>query len=513
MGGWEHQEKPIGDTTLDRLEIRIGNMRNSAASAFVQRKEMADDPHRPHYHFLPPANWMSDPNGLIQWKGQYHLFYQYNPYGPVPERIHWGHAVSSDLVHWTDLPIALTPTPGRADANGCWSGCAIDNHGTPTLLYTGVHPQVVCLATSTDDLLTWRYYPGNPVIEGPPAELVAGTDGYFRDPFAWKEGNYWYMLMGSKREGVGGMILLYRSLDLTTWKYLHPLLAGDASNFQPAGTGMMWECPNLLTFGGLRVLLFSVQTAEGDLLYPLYVTGAFQDEHFLPQTQGIVAHGGYFYAPQVLYDDQGRSIMWGWLMEGRSTSLSQEAGWAGVMSLPVIVAPLPGGGLSLEPVPELTTLREKHWRFERLELSGEKTYPLEDIQDESLEILAEVDPGQHCEFGVRLRISPDGQEQTRLVYQSESRQISIEREQSSVNPEVDRENCSVVVETDAGEVLKLHIFLDRSVVEVFVNSRCYLASRIYPARRDSLGLELFTRKGRVRVRSLDIWHLASIWNI
>src|SRR5713226_2862143 len=79
-------------TTLDRLEIRISNVRNSAASAFVQRKEMADDPHRPHYHFLSPANWMSDPNGLIQWKGQYHLFYQYNPYGPVPERIHWGHA-------------------------------------------------------------------------------------------------------------------------------------------------------------------------------------------------------------------------------------------------------------------------------------------------------------------------------------------------------------------------------------------------------------------------------------
>ena len=131
---------------------------------------------------------MNDPNGLIQWKGQYHLFYQYNPYGPVPEQIHWGHAVSSDLVHWTDLPIALTPTPGRADANGCWSGCAIDNHGIPTLLYSGVHPQVVCLATSADDLLTWQYYPGNPVIEGPPAELQAGTDGYFRDPFVWKEG-------------------------------------------------------------------------------------------------------------------------------------------------------------------------------------------------------------------------------------------------------------------------------------------------------------------------------------
>jgi len=501
--------------TLDRYEMSVDNMRNSAVSAFAQRKELAGDPHRPHYHFLPPANWMNDPNGLIQWKGQYHLFYQYNPDGPVHERMHWGHAVSSDLVHWTDLPIALTPTPGRADADGCWSGCAIDNHGIPTLIYSGVHPQVVCLATSADDLLTWEYYLGNPIIAGPPAELLAGTGGHFRDPFVWKEGDYWYMLIGSKREGVGGLILLYRSLDLTSWEYLHPLLVGDASTFQPVWTGEMWECPNFLTFGDQRVLLFSVLGAqESDLLYPLYITGAFRDEQFLPQTHGMVAHGGYFYAPQVLCDDQGRYLMWGWLMEGRRSSLSQQAGWAGVMSLPVIVAPLPGGsGLSLEPAPELATLREKHWRYEGMELSEGMNFPHDDSRDDRLEILAECEPGQNCEFGLKVRCSPDGQEQTRLVYQSAPQHVCIEREQSSVNPEVDRGNRSVVVEADASEVLKLHIFLDRSVVEVFVNDRCYLASRIYPERPDSVGLELFTRKGRVRVRSLDIWRLASIWNI
>jgi beta-fructofuranosidase len=494
------------------FEIRINNMDNSAVSALAQRKALADDPHRPQYHFLPPANWMNDPNGLIQWKGQYHLFYQYNPYGPVHERIHWGHAVSPDLVHWTDLPIALTPTPGRADADGCWSGCAINNNGTPTLLYSGVYPQAVCLATSTDDLLTWQYYPGNPVIEGPPADLQAGTGGHFRDPFVWKESNDWYMLMGSRIEGVGGMILLYRSLDLTHWEYLHPLLVGDASTFQPVWTGTMWECPNFLTFGDQRVLLFSVQSDQGDLLYPLYVTGAFQDEQFLPQAQGIVAHGGYFYAPQVMLDAQGRSIMWGWLMEGRSKSVSQQAGWSGVMSLPIIVAPLPGGRLSLEPAPELTALRENHRHYEGIELSEASNFLPDGSPDDCLEILAEFEPGQHGEFGLKLRCSPQGQEQTRLIYQSESQQFSIEREQSSLNAEVNRENCSVVVEADAGEVLKLHNFLDRSVLEVFVNGRCYLASRIYPQRGDSVEFELFARKGSVRVRSLDIWHLASIWN-
>src|SRR5947209_10067528 len=111
--------------------------------------------HRPAFHFLPERNWMNDPNGLIEWQGQTHLFYQYNPHGAFPDTIHWGHAVSADRVHWQHLPIALAPTPGGPDAGGCWTGSAVDNAGLPTLIYTGVHPQVVCLAASTDGLLTW----------------------------------------------------------------------------------------------------------------------------------------------------------------------------------------------------------------------------------------------------------------------------------------------------------------------------------------------------------------------
>lgn len=489
-------------------------MSDNAARALALRKRLMGDPHRPHFHFLPPANWMNDPNGLIQWKGQYHLFYQHNPHGAFHDSIHWGHAISSDLVHWTDLPLALTPTPGRADADGCWSGCAVDNHGTPTLIYSGLSPQVVCLATSTDDdLLTWHYYAENPVIKGPPTESLAGGNGHFRDPFVWHEGDFWYLLMGSNIEGVGGTLLLYRSIDLMHWTYLHPLLVGDANVLQPLWTGVMWECPNFFTFGDQRVLLFSVQDAEGTLLYSLYSSGTFQNEHFLPQRQGIVAYGGYFYAPQVMHDEQRRSIMWGWLMEGRGASLSQEAGWAGVMSLPIVIELLPEGVLSLKPASELTTLREKQWHYEAFELDEATHLPLDDSQGKCLEILAECEPDQHCVFGFLLRCSPDGQEQTRLVYQSESRQFSIEREQSSVNADVDRDDCSVGAGGDVEQTLTLHIFLDHSVLEVFVNGRCYLASRIYPERPESVGIALFTRKGRVRIRSLDIWRIASSWNI
>src|SRR5262252_8828914 len=106
----------------------MSNMLN-AFDFLTERKRLDGNPHRPQYHFLPPANWMNDPNGLIQWRGRYHMFYQHNPLAARFGPMHWGHAVSDDLVHWRDLPIALAPTPGSPDADGCWSGCIVDDGG------------------------------------------------------------------------------------------------------------------------------------------------------------------------------------------------------------------------------------------------------------------------------------------------------------------------------------------------------------------------------------------------
>ena len=104
------------------------------------RERLSHDPHRPRYHFLPPANWMNDPNGLIHWRGRYHLFYQHNPLAPVFGTIHWGHALSDDLVRWRDMPLALSPTPGSEDESGVWSGCAVDAGGEASVVYTGDAP-------------------------------------------------------------------------------------------------------------------------------------------------------------------------------------------------------------------------------------------------------------------------------------------------------------------------------------------------------------------------------------
>ena len=181
------------------------------------KRKLAGDPHRPRYHFLPPANWMNDPNGAIFWKGKYHLFYQYNPNGAFWGTMHWGHAASEDLVHWEHLPIALAPTPGGPDRDGCYSGHAVNNNGVPTFIYYG-NPEGNCIAIGSDDMLTWQKPLANPVIPHPPKGQEEWRPW---DPCAWKEGDTWYSLSGGAAEGVGDTAFLFRSKDLVHWEYMH----------------------------------------------------------------------------------------------------------------------------------------------------------------------------------------------------------------------------------------------------------------------------------------------------
>lgn len=466
---------------------------------------------RPRFHFLPEKNWMNDPNGLIQWEGQYHLFYQHNPAGPVHGAIHWGHAVSRDLVHWEHWPVALAPTPGGPDQDGCWSGCAVDNAGVPTLIYTGVYPQAVCLATGSADLRRWEKHPANPVIPGPPAELAAGSGGHFRDPFVWRAAGQWHMVIGSKVEGRGGLILHYRSPDLLQWAYQGVLLEGDPSQTEPVWTGTMWECPNLFELDGRHLLFFSVQAAPTDLLYPVYYTGDYTGRQFHPARQGILVHGRTFYAPLALRLADGRLVMWGWLKEARSPEACREAGWAGVMSLPIALSLTPEGALRLEPVAELKALRRGHWRFEEIRLAPGRRGWLNGLQGDSLEIEAVFEPDPAAEFGLQMLCSPDGQEQTRLVYNGPERRLILERNDSSLSAGVDRATQEAPLSLDERGELRLHIFLDRSVLEIFANAHTGLVGRAYPTRPDSLGLDLFVRRGEVRLKSMSVWSLGSIW--
>ena len=464
------------------------------------------DPHRPIYHFTPDRDRyrINDPNGLIQWKGRYHLFYQYNPHGPYLDGTGWGHAVSDDLVHWEHLPMALEPTPGGPDAEGCYSGCAVNDDGVPTVIYTGIDPERPCLATGDDTLVTWEKHPGNPVIDGPPQELEMTG---FRDHSIWREGSTWYQVIGAGIKDVGGDAFLYSSEDLLDWEYLGSLMAEPLED-----RGTMWECPDFFTLGERHVLLVSrlPHLAGGDIWRTRVrcYTGEFKGHKFAPEQSDVLDAGGNFYAPQTMVDDSGRRLMWGWITEGRSREAQRIAGWTGVISLPRVLDLDVTGRLVQSPAGGTEVLRGGHHRLvEGMDLSA-RDISIDDLRGDSLEIRARFEVSEDSTFGVRIRCSPDGAEQTTIEIDPERRTLTVDRTKSSLDPEalLTRETGSLGA---VGKDVEVRIFLDRSVIEVFANGSA-ATSRVYPMRADSLGVIVFATGGGVRLKELEAWEMVSI---
>ena len=470
------------------------------------RRQMASDPYRPLYHFSAPANYLGDPNGTIFWRDKYHLFYQYNPDGAFDNsrRMHWGHAVSEDLVHWSDLPIALTPTPDGPDQSGCWSGSAVNNNGVPTLIYYG-HPEGNCIATSDDDLITWEKHPANPVIPYPPE-----GDGWRPfDPCAWQEGDTWYSLSGGKLGDVGDTAFLCQSKDFVHWEYMHPFYTSELDKASESDCAV----PDFFPIGDRYMLLFA--SHERGVQYYL---GTYANHKFYPEHHGRMNFGefgvesGHLCAGLTLLDGMDQRIFFGWIPEGLREAVQRAAGWAGVMSLPRVLSLSDRGTLAVKPVPELKILRRNRCRLTNLRINPDTFLPLEDVNGDCLEILATFELGDAQALGIKVRCSPDGNEQTAIFYSLEDKCLALDADLSSVNPDV----VSLGVqrgplELAADEPLMLHIFVDRSIIEVFANHRQCLTKRIYPARRDSRGVQLFAEGGSAKLHSIDVWDMAEIW--
>jgi len=457
------------------------------------------DPHRPRYHYLPPSNWMNDPNGVIQWQGRYHLFYQYNPYGANHGNMHWGHAVSDDMVHWEQLPIAITPTPDSHDQGGIFSGCIIDNKGIPTAFYTGVNDdysiQTQCIAIGSPDLLTWEKHPQNPVIPTVPPEMRQTRD--FRDPFVWQEDDAWYMVIGSRIEGIGGAILLYRSDNLVDWEYLDPLFVGESSR-----NGIMFECPNFFKLGDKWVLIVSSHLGHttGTVLY---FVGRYENHKFIPETEGVL-DTSYAYASLSHVDEQGRRILWSWIREGRTEAKYVEAGWSGVQAIPRVLSLDEHNNLLMSPVPEIEQLRGTHHQFTADTLTDDDL-PVSGL---SLDIQASFMFGNSPRCGIELVCSADGQEKISIYYDTSTATLRIERHYANLTSDYDASLQGLPHALDTDETLDLRILLDGSVIEVVANQRTSVTSRFYPAESDSQFIRMISPQA---VKSLDIWEMPSIW--
>ena len=208
----------------------LRKLRKAEAALHACAVGAVKDPFRPQYHFLPPSNWMNDPNGTIYYRGEYHLFYQQNPFEPAWGKMQWGHAKSKDLVHWKDLPMALIPDgfPGEVQ---CWSGCCvIASDGTPTIFYTSMNaPALISraerfsqqwVATSDTDMVKWQKSSANPILSERKTHGKGVIPRQWRDPYIFREGDAWYMVLGGREpESIYGSVFLYRSPDLYHWDY------------------------------------------------------------------------------------------------------------------------------------------------------------------------------------------------------------------------------------------------------------------------------------------------------
>ena len=441
------------------------------------------DHHRPVYHFLPPTNWMNDPNGLIHHNGYFHVFYQHNPHGALWGNMSWGHARSIDLVHWEHLPLAMVPDAGGPDADGCYSGVMVVHDDIPTMVYTGVRKpdELCCLAFPGDDeLISWRKFEANPVVHGTPADVPVTI---FRDHTLWREGDVWCMGVGSGVEDRGGAVLLYRSPDLRNWEYLHPLAIEQPE--LNAGEGLIstgWECPDYFFINGQPVLLACEW--DGDPIASSWWRGDMDDHRFVATSKGLVDAGDSFYAPQTFAALDGRRLLLGWLRELRSDQDQLAAGWSGVMSLPREVLLRDDGSVAYRPAAEVVQLRGERHDY----LSTDDAVPT----------------GPACEVRLTLPAVPTGH--LSLTW---ANALSILWDGAVLQLMAGDRHSVGTIPGDPLDRFDLRVFIDHSVVEVYLSDRIVMSTRVYT---DSTNWGVctvdFTDDVTVPV---TIWGIESVW--
>lgn len=503
---------PKGEAERLLAATRAAAPEESFATLRAHRERLLSDPHRPVYHFVAPEGHCMpfDPNGAIFRNGRYHLFYIFQD-----ERGHcWGHASSADLLHWRHHPPALYPGPGDPD-RGIFSGnCFVDREGRAAILYHGVEAGN-CIAVSGDDALEhWTKLPENPIAANP----VEGGPGYgvyaTWDPHGWLEGDTYYAIFGS-HPASRAPATLFRSKNLTDWEYLHPILEREMPGVAEDDD---LSCPDFFALGD-RHMLLCISHKRGCRYY----LGRWEDERFHPESHHWMNWpGGTCFAPESLLDDRGRRIMWAWVLDRIPVGMMTRHGWSGTMSLPRVLSLDGDGALRIEPVEELAGLRTAHRRAERAGLAAGQELAPAGIRGDSLELDVTMRPGETGRCGVHVLRSPDGEERTSIVYDAAAGRLIVDFSRASLdtgigygsfimgggeNPLVTAQEAPFRLEP--GEPLRLRIFVDRSIVEVFANGRQCVTQRVYPTRSDSKGVTVFAEGAPAVLESLDAWTMSA----
>lgn len=486
------------------------------------RKKLAEDPHLPLYHFVSPENRLNDPNGLCFWQGRWHLFYQ--AYPPEDPRQHWGHAVSEDLIHWRDLPIAIYPHPEYQ----CYSGSALVEEDRVIVMYHGTRVGNMVATSSDPLLLNWDKVAGKAVV--PMTENSADLPYYVYDPNIWKkDGAYYSMSGGINNEGPGGRQVisnyLFKSNDLENWEYVHEFIEGD--RFSEIGDD--GACPYFWPIGDRHILPFYSHISGGQ-----YFIGDYDKnrDKFVVTDHGKFNFGasrpGGVHAPSAAPDGNGGVVIIFNMNDAKPTE-----GWNQIMSLPRLLTLDEDGKLAQEPTGGIESLRYDKKSVSRRQLPANQEVVLNNISGNAMEIIAEVDLKDAPMVEINVLRSPDRKEFTRIaffkkrgMYQGRNYNrprpkdwmphfnslLTIESSFSSILPDVlsrAPETAPIMLKDD--ENLKLRIFIDKSVVEVFANGKQCVAMRVYPGLKESIGVSLRSQGKDAELVSLDAWQMRGIY--
>lgn len=469
-------------------------------SAGKVRNIELNDPIRPGWHLtIAEGHAMPfDPNGAIFKDGVYHLWHIYQP----GRDLHfWQHLSSIDLFHWRWNSTPLEPQPGDPE-KGIFSGNAfVANDGKVVIAYHGTGSDGNCVAYSNDpDLNQWTKSKANPIVK----------PGW--DPYMWVEGNTYYQISGGVPGGSRPTPpVLYKSDS-----YDQPMTkVGDFMTHDMPGVDEFEDvsCPDFFKLDDKWVLL-CISHSRG----ARYYIGTWDGKQFNPESHHRMNWpGGTYFAPETLVDDQGRRIIWAWVLDRKAGTSS------GTMAMPrVLTLAKDQLSLNIEPPVEVKKLRYKPLYEKPFSVAAGQSVTLKNISGNSLEIDLLIDAGKASRFGVKVFCSGDGREQTPIIIDRDKNELQIDMSRSSLdkpkyfeyvmafgvlkdNPVVESQNASFKLAS--GEKVRMQIFLDKSILEVFVNGRQVITQVIYPTLKDAVSVQLFTEDAPIKVQEIEAWNL------
>ena len=467
---------------------------------------------RPRHHAMPSANWMNESHGMAYADGKYHIFFQKNGNGPYMSRLHWGHVTSTDLCNWTEELIAIAPEKAY-DIKGCWSGCVFTDqtitHGEPWILYTGVNNAraTINMASPVDDgLLMWNKATNNPVVNGTPE----GYSADFRDPYFFRSGDDAYCIVGTSRNGVASTSLHRYNAGTKVFDYTgYPFFTG--SNTGQCGT--FFEMPNITPMGNQWLFTATpLGTAQG--VRTIYYVGSINSNGSFATTQSApktvelsgLARDGYGLLSPTIMQKDGKTIALGIVPDKLSSNQNYAAGWAHTLSFPREWSIDAQGELVQKPYSGLSALRsETTVAYDERTLNGELS--LSPVAGYEVEVEATFTVSSNP-FGIKILQSANGTA-CKIFFNPSTKMFTIDC--SAIGRKVNDQGVFNGVYSSAlpanigvGQTMKIHLFFDHSVLDVFINDRWATSVRIFPTSTSATGVCLFA-DGPTELQSVSAW--------